>query len=87
MQLFHGGHFTLPELFRFLSLNPARLFGLPLGRLTPGAPADLVLFDPDVPFQLDRWSLASRSKNTPYDLRRMQGRVLRTFVAGREVTA
>ena len=76
MQLYHAGHLTLPALWRALALNPARLLGLPAGRLAPGAPADLVLFDPDTPFVLDRATLRSKSKNTPYDLRRMQGRVL-----------
>jgi dihydroorotase len=85
MQLHHAGHLTLPRLWRALALNPARLLGLDAGRLAPGAPADLVLFDPDTPFVLDRATLRSKSKNTPYDLRRMQGRVLRTWVAGREV--
>ena len=83
MQLHHAGHLTLPALWRALALNPARLLGLPAGRLAPGAPADLVLFDPDTPFVLDRATLRSKSKNTPYDLRRMQGRVLATWVAGR----
>lgn len=87
MQLFHGGHVTLPGLWRALSLNPATLLGLPAGRIEAGAPADLVLFDPDTPFVLDRATLRSKSKNTPYDLRRMQGRVLATWVAGREVFA
>ncbi len=87
MQLFHSGAMTLPALWRALSFNPAKLLGLPSGRLAPGAPADLVLFDPDAPFVLDRADLRSKSKNTPYDLRRMQGRVLRTWVAGREVFA
>ncbi len=87
MQLFHSGALTLPALWRALSFNPAKLLGLPSGRLAPGAPADLVLFDPDAPFVLDRADLRSKSKNTPYDLRRMQGRVLRTLVAGREVFA
>ncbi len=82
MQLVHAGHLTLPALWRALSLNPARLLGLPSGRLAAGAPADLVLFDPDTPFVLDRANLRSKSKNTPYDLRRMQGRVLGTWVAG-----
>jgi dihydroorotase len=86
MQLHHAG-IPLPTLWRALALNPARLLGLPQGRLVPGAPADLVLFDPDHPFVLDRARLRSKSKNTPYDLRRMQGRVLRTWVAGREVFA
>ena len=85
MQLVHSGALTLPALWRALSLNPAVLLGLPSGRLASGSPADLVLFDPDAPFVLDRADLRSKSKNTPYDLRRMQGRVLRTWVAGREV--
>ena len=87
MQLLHAGHLTLPGLWRALALNPARLLGLDAGRLVAGAPADLVLFDPDTPFVLDRATLRSKSKNTPYDLRRMQGRVLATWVGGREVFA
>ena len=85
LQLVHGGYLSLPELFRAISLNPARLLGLEAGRLAPGAPADLVLFDPDTPFRLDRWSLASKSKNTPYDGRLMQGKVRRVWVSGHEV--
>ncbi len=86
MQLHHAG-LPLPLLWRALSLNPARLLGLHSGRLASGAPADLVLFDAGAPFVLDRATLRSKSKNTPYDLRRMQGRVLRTWVAGAEVYA
>jgi dihydroorotase len=84
MQLHHAGHLGLSALWRALALNPARLLRLEAGRLAPGAPADLVLFDPDAPFVLDRATLRSKSKNTPYDLRRMQGRVLRTWVEGRQ---
>ena len=85
MRLFHSGQLTLPELFRAMSLNPANRLGLDGGRLAVGAPADLVLFDPDAPFVMDRETLHSKSKNTPFDGERMQGRVLRTFVAGQEV--
>ena len=85
MQLYHAGHLTLPALWRALALNAARLLGLPSGRLAAGAPADFVLFDPDAPFVLDRATLRSKSKNTPYDLRRMEGRVLGTWVAGERV--
>jgi hypothetical protein len=65
-----------------MSLNPARRFGLPGGRLSPGAPADLVLFDPDAPFRLDRFTLRSKSKNTPFDGALLQGRVSGTWVGG-----
>ena len=85
MRLYHAGQIGLPELFRALSLNPAKRLGLPQGRLAEGAPADLVLFDPEAPFVLDRWTLQSKSKNTPFDGARMQGRVLATFVAGQKV--
>ncbi|MCX7644830.1 MAG: dihydroorotase [Rhodobacteraceae bacterium] len=85
LRLVHAGALDLPRLFRALSLNPARRFGLPGGTLAPGAPADLVLFDPDAPFVLDRFTLLSKSKNTPFDGARMQGRVRATLVGGRIV--
>ncbi len=68
-----------------MSLNPAKRLGLPGGRLSPDAPADLVLFDPNAPFVLDRFALNSKSKNTPFDGTRMEGRVLGTWVAGTRV--
>lgn len=85
MRLYHAGALDLPGLFRALSLNPARRFGLPQGRLAEGAPADLVLFDPDAPFVLNRLTLRSKSKNTPFDGQRMEGKVLATFVDGAQV--
>ncbi len=85
LRLVHAGHLTLPQLFRALSLNPAKLLRLPAGRLSPGAPADLILFNPDTPFVLDRFKLRSKSKNTPFDTARMQGRVTRTYVSGKPV--
>ena len=85
MRLYHAGHLTLPQLFRAMALNPANRLGLPQGRLAEGAPADLVLFDPDTPFVLDRFKLRSKSKNTPFDGQRMEGRVLATWVAGKQV--
>lgn len=86
MRLYHDGTMSLAQLFRAMSLNPAKRLGLPGGRLAVGAPADLVLFDPDAPFVLDRFTmLASKSKNTPFDGARMEGKVLATFVGGRQV--
>ncbi|MEL7460467.1 MAG: dihydroorotase [Pseudomonadota bacterium] len=85
LRLYHAGQITLPVLFRAVSLNPARRLGLDQGRLAPGAPADLVVFDPDAPFVLDRWAMASKSKNTPFDGARLQGRVKGTWVGGKRV--
>jgi dihydroorotase len=68
-----------------MSTRPAELLGLPGGKLQKGEPADLILFDPDEPFVLDPALLKSKSKNTPFDEARLQGRVLRTLVAGKTV--
>lgn len=85
LRLVHAGAIPLPALWRALSTNPARRFGLPGGTLADGTPADLVLFDPDAPSVLDRFALRSKSKNTPFDGARMQGRVIGTWVGGRRV--
>ena len=85
LRLVHAEMLNLPTLWRALSFNPARRLGLPSGRLQVNAPADLVLFDPDVPFVMDRSRLRSKSRNTPFDGMRMQGKVLATYVAGKNV--
>lgn len=85
MRLYHTGLIDLPTLWRAMSFNPAQRLGLTCGRLTVGAPADLVLFDPDAPFLMDRTTLRSKSQNTPFDGARMQGKVLSTFVGGTSV--
>jgi dihydroorotase len=87
LRLVHSGQLEMAQLFRALSLNPANRLGLPQGRLAEGAPADLVLFDPEAPFVLDRFTLHSKSKNTPFDGARMEGKVLGTWVGGRQVFA
>lgn len=85
LRLVHNELIDLPTLFAALSLNPAKRLGLDCGRLAVGAPADLVLFDLNAPFVLDRFSLKSKSKNTPFDGQRMQGKVRMSIVAGRAV--
>ncbi len=85
LRLYHSGELSLPALFRALSLRPAQILGLESGRLSAGAPADLVMFDPDKPLVLDRFKLRSKSKNTPFDGARLQGKVLGTWVGGNRV--
>ena len=85
LRLYHSEDLSLAQLFRAMALNPAKRLGLDSGRLSAGAPADLVLFDPDKPFVMDRSTLRSKSKNTPFDGQRMQGRVLGTWVGGNRV--
>ena len=85
LKLYHNNSVSLPKLFRALSLNPAKRFNLNRGTLEPNKKADLVLFDADAPFVLNRFTLNSKSKNTPYDESLMQGKVIKTFVNGLEV--
>lgn len=85
LRLVHSGLITLPKLMRALSTRPAEILGLPGGRLRPGSPADIIVFDPDEPFVVEKDKLLSRSKNTPFENARLQGRVVLTMVAGRIV--
>jgi dihydroorotase len=85
LRLVHSGDIALPVLLKAMSTRPAELLGLPGGTLRPGSPADVVVFDPDTPWVLDRAELKSKCKNTPFDEARLQGRVTRTIVAGRTV--
>jgi dihydroorotase len=85
LRLVHSDDVALPRLLQALSMRPADLIGLPQGRLLKGAPADLILFDPDEPFVLDPDTLHSRCKNTPFDGARLQGRVHMTMVGGQIV--
>jgi len=82
LRLHHTEGVSLTVLLRAMTSNPAKLLGLPTGRLEKGAPADLVLFDLNQPWVVDREALRSRSKNSPFDESKMQGRILLTMVAG-----
>jgi dihydroorotase len=80
--LYHKREVALMPLLRALTIAPARLLGLPSGRLEKGAPADLILVDLTQPWVVDKTLLKARSKNSPFDESRLQGRVLLTMVGG-----
>jgi dihydroorotase len=85
LRLVHSGDIGLSKLLRALSTRPAEILGLPGGRLQKGAPADLIVLDPETPYVLDKRKLRSRSKNTPFDEARLDGQVTITCVAGKIV--
>ena len=85
LRLVHGGHIKLTTLLKAMSTRPAELLGLQAGTLRPGSPADVIVADIEAPWVLDPAQLKSKCKNTPFDEARLQGRVLRTIVAGRSV--
>jgi len=85
LSLYHEGHAPLMRLIDAVTLSPARAIGSMAGRLTPGSPADLVLCDIDAPRIIDASTLVSKSKNSAFDGRRLQGTIRLTMVEGRIV--
>lgn len=83
LRLVHGEHLSLMQLLAAMSTKPAELLGLPGGSLRSGAPADVIVIDPATSWVLDPADLKSKCKNTPFDEARLDGRVVRTIVAGR----
>lgn len=82
LSLYHDGRLPLVDLMRTVTLAPAQFLGLPTGRLASGAPADLVLCDLNAPVIIDADKLVSKSKNSPFDGRRLQGQVVMTVCGG-----
>jgi dihydroorotase len=85
LRLTNSGEVTLMRLLKAMSSTPAELLHLAAGTLRPGSPADVIVIDPDVPWMVDPAELKSKCKNTPFDEAKLEGRVVRTIVAGRTV--
>jgi len=83
LELFHNGHMDLITALDLVTRKPAELLGLPAGRLAKGAAADLTLIDPNRGWQVLETTLLSKSKNSPFDGRPVQGQALMTTVDGR----
>ncbi|WP_312813224.1 dihydroorotase [Brevundimonas sp.] len=83
--LHHDNGIDLIDVLRPMTQNPANLLSLESGVIATGAPADLILFDAGAPIVVDATKLKSKSKNSPFDGRRLQGKVLLTIVGGRIV--
>jgi dihydroorotase len=87
LELVHNKHLTLLEALSKMTVGPAKILGLPYGTLAKGAAADLVLFDPERAWKVQEKDFRSKSKNSAFDGRPVQGRVLRTWIAGRPAFA
>ena len=85
LDLYHNGNLSLLKVLEKITNRPAELLNLPAGKIEEGSAADLVIFDPDFGWQVKDTDLASKSKNTPFDLRLVQGIVRRTIIDGRMV--
>jgi len=81
--LVRDGLVSMERLFELLALNPSHLLGIDSGQLIPGAPADVILFDPGTPWQIDATKFVGQAGNTPFDKIPVQGRVISTIKGGR----
>ncbi|KKC39217.1 dihydroorotase [Devosia epidermidihirudinis] len=82
LRLVHSGDVDLLTVLRAMTIRPAEILGLPSGRIAKGAPADLILFDLDYPWQVNERDFRSRSRNTSFEGARLAGKVMRTIVGG-----
>lgn len=85
LRLVHSGDVDLLTVLRAMTSRPADILGLPSGRIAKGAPADLIVFDLDYPWQVTEREIRSRSHNTSFEGARLAGKVLRTIVGGQTV--
>ena len=85
LELYHNRQVTLLRLLEAMTARPAAILRLPQGRLAKGAPADLIVIDLEAPWRIDEKKFRSKAKNSPFDGRPVQGRVVRTVVAGATV--
>jgi dihydroorotase len=76
---------TMSQLVEKLSVNPAKILGLDRGCIEVGKVADLVIADPEAEYSIDKETFYSKGRNTPFHGRRVQGRIIATFVAGKRV--
>lgn len=86
LRLFYSQNdYNLAEILRSVTINPAKRFGLPSGRLSQGAPADIILFDPDQGYRISRNTMKASASNTPYENHLVQGGIKHAFINGKEV--
>ena len=82
LDLYHNGDLSLLDILSKITINPSKLMKLDSGTLNIGAPADLIIFDPNKSWRIVGDNFISKSKNTPFDGMPSQGRVVKTIING-----
>jgi dihydroorotase len=85
LALVHEGVLSMKTLLKKFTENPAKLLKLPYGELSSGSPADIIIFNPDFEWTVDRSTFASKGKNTPFHGWTLKGKNLLTIVDGKIV--
>ncbi len=85
LNLVRDGTISTGRLFELLAANPAKILGLNAGCIAEGFEADLILIDPDAPWQVDGDRMAALAGNTPFDKLPVQGRVRHMLKGGKVI--
>jgi dihydroorotase len=85
LELVHKEIIFPEQWVKLVSLNPARILGVPGGTLAPGAPADITILDPEEEWTVDRGAFRSKGRNTPFHGRKVKGRARKVLVGGKVV--
>jgi dihydroorotase len=84
-ELVKGGYLTPMQMAEKMSYNPAKIIGIDKGDIQPGKTADVVIFDPNKTYRINKDKFASKGRNTPFDGRKVTGQVRMTIVSGQIV--
>ena len=82
-QLIEPGHLSWPQAIEKMTINPAKVLGIPKGTLALGADADVTIIDPNVEWVVDPAEFRSKSRNTPFGGYRLRGRAETVIVGGK----
>jgi len=85
LELFHNGSVKLNTIIEALTSNPAKILKINKGNLTIGNNADFCIVDINKPWVVKKENLLSKSKNTSIENKKIQGKVINTFVDGQEL--
>ena len=85
LNLVRDGHISMSRMFELLATNPAKILGINAGQIAEGCEADLILIDPDAPWQVDGDKMAALAGNTPFDKLPVQGRVRKMMKGGKVI--
>ncbi len=85
LELFHNGSVKLSKIIKTLTSNPAKILKINKGNLNVGNDADFSILDINKPWVVKKENFISKSKNTSIEGRKLQGKVMNTFVNGEEL--
>ena len=85
LELYHNGSLPLKKIIETITCNPAKILKINKGTLKKGSDADLCIFDLEQPWKVDVSKLKSKSKNAAIENRKLQGKVIMTYLKGESV--